>query len=90
MIVEWNSDAGQCHARLRQLGLFVARQKDINIVAQGGQRLRQCAHYIGQATGLGIRNTLRRCKRNAHESSLQRIAANPALGFAEEFSLNGK
>ncbi len=72
---------GMTVARIVELGLFVAGEKDRDLVAEIGERRRQRADDIREAAGLGKRNALGCRKGNVHESS--RRGDRCSAGYAE-------
>src|SRR3954468_14716738 len=67
LVVERDGDAGDQSLRIRELGLTIARQEDVDFVSQSGERARQSADHVGESAGLRERDALRRREGDAHK-----------------------
>src|SRR5205814_731853 len=69
LVVVWDTQAADQSPRVGELGLSIARQKDVDFVSESRERTRQCADDIGQSASLGERNALRCREGDAHYRS---------------------
>src|SRR5450759_2776646 len=68
-VIEGNGDAGNDDARVVELGLFVTREVDGNLMTQAGEGGRQGANDIRQPAGFGKGYALGCRKGDIHETS---------------------
>src|SRR5208283_3483826 len=68
-VIEWDRDAGDDFARILQLGLFVTRKKDGDLVPQISERERQGTDDVCQPASLGKRHALGCREGDMHETS---------------------